>query len=69
MNMKQYIVKIQSIKHITHDVLQLVTERPKTISSLPDKLLTFPSTNPIGRIKPTRLHLQVFPKMIFWSLA
>jgi len=27
--MKHYIVKIQSIKHITHDVLQLVTEKPK----------------------------------------
>jgi ferredoxin-NADP reductase len=27
--MKQYIVKIQSIKHITHDVLQLVIERPE----------------------------------------
>jgi ferredoxin-NADP reductase len=26
--MKQYIVKIKSIKHITHDVLQLVTEKP-----------------------------------------
>ena len=33
--MKQYIVKIQSIKHITHDVLQLVTERPKEFNFIP----------------------------------
>ena len=26
--MKQHLVKIKSIKHITHDVLQIVTERP-----------------------------------------
>ena len=35
MNMKQYIVKIQSIKHITHDVLQLVTEKPEGFSFIP----------------------------------
>ena len=33
--MKQYIVKIQSIKHITHDVLQLVTERPREFNFIP----------------------------------
>ena len=33
--MKQYIVKILSIKHITHDVLQLVTEKPEGFSFLP----------------------------------
>jgi len=33
--MKQYIVKIQSIKHITHDVLQLVTERPENYNFAP----------------------------------
>jgi len=26
--MKQHLVKIKSIKHVTHDVLQIVTERP-----------------------------------------
>ena len=26
--MKQHLVKIKSIKHITHDVLQIITERP-----------------------------------------
>jgi len=33
--MKQYTVKIQSIKHITHDVLQLVTERPENYNFTP----------------------------------
>jgi len=33
--MKQNIVKIQSIKHITHDVLQLVTERPEGFNFIP----------------------------------
>ncbi len=28
-NMKQYIVKIKSVDHITHDVLQIVTEKPQ----------------------------------------
>jgi ferredoxin-NADP reductase len=27
--MKQHLVKIESIQHITHDVLQIVTEKPK----------------------------------------
>ena len=33
--MKQYIVKIKSIKHITHDVLQLVTEKPENYNFTP----------------------------------
>jgi ferredoxin-NADP reductase len=33
--MKQYIVKIQSIKHITHDMLQLVTEKPEKYNFTP----------------------------------
>jgi len=33
--MKQYIVKILSIKHITHDVLQLVTEKPENYNFIP----------------------------------
>jgi len=33
--MKQYIVKILSIKHITHDVLQLVTEKPEDFKFVP----------------------------------
>jgi ferredoxin-NADP reductase len=33
--MKQYIVKIQSMKHITHDVLQLVTEKPEDYDFIP----------------------------------
>jgi len=34
-NMKHSIVKIQSIKHITHDVLQLVTEKPENYNFIP----------------------------------
>src|SRR5450759_3457313 len=33
--MKKYIVKIKLIKHITHDVLQLVTEKPKEYNFTP----------------------------------
>jgi ferredoxin-NADP reductase len=33
--MKRYIVKIISIKHITHDVLQLVTEKPEMYNFIP----------------------------------
>ncbi len=33
--MKQYIVKIKSIKHITHDVLQVVTEKPEKYNFTP----------------------------------
>ena len=33
--MKQHLVKIKSIKHITHDVLQIVTEKPPKFSFNP----------------------------------
>ena len=33
--MKLYIVKIESIKHITHDVLQIVTEKPEDYNFIP----------------------------------
>jgi len=33
--MKQHLVKIKSIKHITHDVLQIVTEKPQEYSFNP----------------------------------
>lgn len=33
--MNQYIVKITSIKHITHDVLQIVTEKPQAYNYTP----------------------------------
>jgi ferredoxin-NADP reductase len=33
--MKQHIVKILSIKHITHDVIQLVTEKPEEYNFTP----------------------------------
>ena len=33
--MKQHLVKIKSIKHITHDVMQIVTERPSNYNFTP----------------------------------
>lgn len=33
--MKQHFVKVKSVKHITHDVLQIVTEKPKNFSFNP----------------------------------
>lgn len=33
--MKQHLVKIKSIKHVTHDVLQIVTERPQKYNFTP----------------------------------
>ena len=33
--MKPYHVKIKSIKHVTHDVLQIVTEKPENLKFTP----------------------------------
>lgn len=33
--MKQFIVKVKSIKHITHDVLQIITEKPEHFKFTP----------------------------------
>lgn len=33
--MEQHLVKIKSIKHVTHDVLQIVTERPRKYNFTP----------------------------------
>lgn len=33
--MKQHIIKIKSIQHITHDVLQIVTEKPRNYNFIP----------------------------------
>ncbi len=33
--MKQYLVKIKSIKHVTHDVLKIVTEKPQQYNFTP----------------------------------
>jgi ferredoxin-NADP reductase len=35
MALQKYIVKIKSIKNITHDVLQIVTEKPKQYNFTP----------------------------------
>ncbi|HSW53500.1 MAG TPA: hypothetical protein VLH59_00300 [Ignavibacteriaceae bacterium] len=39
--MKQPIVKIKSIKHLTHDVLQIVTEKPQEYSFTPGQATEF----------------------------
>jgi ferredoxin-NADP reductase len=33
--MKQQVVKIKSIKHVTHDVLQIITEKPRQLDFTP----------------------------------
>lgn len=45
--MRQHLVKIKSIKHITHDVLQIVTEKPKQYIFAPGQA-TEVSINKIG---------------------
>jgi ferredoxin-NADP reductase len=45
--MKQPIVKIKSIKHITHDVLQIVTEKPQQYNFTPGQA-TEVAINKIG---------------------
>lgn len=45
--MAQHIVKINSIKHITHDVLQIVTEKPQKYTFTPGQA-TEVSINKIG---------------------
>jgi len=49
--MKQYTVKIQSIKHITHDVLQLVTERPENYNFTPGQATHIAINKPGWKVK------------------
>jgi ferredoxin-NADP reductase len=51
--MKQHIVKLKSIKHITHDVLQIVTEKPHNYSFTPGQATEI-SINKKGWLKEKR---------------
>jgi len=44
--MTQHIVKINSIEHITHDVLRIVTEKPQKHTLTPGQTPKFPLTMP-----------------------
>lgn len=49
--MKQSIVKILSIKHITHDVLQIVTEKPEGYNFIPGQATQISINEPSWAVK------------------
>lgn len=60
--MKQYIVKIQSIKHITHDVLQLVTEKPEKYNFTPGQATEVSINKPDWKEKKNPFTFTCLPK-------
>ena len=63
--MKQYIVKIQSIKHITHDVLQLVTERPENYNFTPGQATHIAINKPGWKAKRNPFTFTCLPEDAF----
>jgi len=49
--MKQYFVKIISIKRITHDVLKLVTEKPEEFNFIPGQATHISINKPDWKVK------------------
>ncbi len=49
--MKQYFVKIISIKYITHDVLKLVTEKPEEFNFIPGQATHISINKPDWKVK------------------
>jgi len=60
--MKMSIVKIQSIKHITHDVLQLVTEKPEGFSFIPGQATHLSINKPDWKAKKNPFTFTSLPK-------
>jgi len=63
--MKQYIVKIQSIKHITHDVLQLVTEKPENYNFTPGQATHIAINKPGWKAKRNPFTFTCLPEDAF----
>lgn len=60
--MKQYFVKIISIKHITHDVLQLVTEKPEEFNFIPGQATHFSINKPDWKVKKNPFTFTCLPE-------
>ena len=60
--MKQSIVKIQSLKHITHDVLQLVTEKPEGFSFIPGQATHLSINKPDWKAKKNPFTFTCLPE-------
>lgn len=60
--MKQYFVKIKSIKHITHDVLQMVTEKPKEFNFIPGQATHISINEPDWKVKKNPFTFTCLPE-------
>ena len=65
--MKQHIVKVKSVNKVTHDVLQIVTEKPPAYTFIPGQANDVSINNQDWKEKK-HSHLPVFPKVITSSL-
>jgi len=63
--MKQFIVKIKSIKHITHDVLQLVTEKPEGFNFIPGQATHLSINKPDWKAKKNPFTFTCLPENDF----
>jgi ferredoxin-NADP reductase len=67
--MKQYIVKILSIKHITHDVLQFVTEKPENYNFDPGQATHIAINKPDWKNKANPFTFTSLPKDDFLEFS
>ncbi|MEI7502960.1 MAG: hypothetical protein WCJ61_06720 [Paludibacter sp.] len=67
--MKQYIVKIQSIKHVTHDVLQFITEKPDDYNFTPGQATHISINNPEWKNKAKPFTFTSIPENEFLEFS
>lgn len=67
--MKHYIVKILSIKHITHDVLQLVTEKPEDYNFIPGQATEVSINKPDWKVKKNPFTFTSLPENDFLEFS
>jgi len=60
--MKQHLVKLESIKHITHDVLQIVTEKPEQYHFTPGQATEVSINKPDWKVKKNPFTFTCLPK-------
>jgi ferredoxin-NADP reductase len=60
--MKQYIVKIKSIVHINHDVLQLITEKPEAFDFIPGQATHISINKPDWKAKKNPFTFTCLPE-------
>lgn len=69
MTMKQHIVKILSIKHITHDVLQVITEKPENYNFTPGQATHIAINNPDWKDKANPFTFTSIPEDDFLQFS